>query len=157
LTLQLSRDDLRLSVTNSGTASASQIKLRNKEMAWKLAYDCLRRQLYPSLPYRNIRSIDKTWLKLTFAAFCQQLAIRDGLFIGDGVDWQQLEQQGWQRQHDVMRLNLVRFAFRRAIELWLVSDMVTCLERLGYVVSVTEFCSRHVTPRNILISVKNGK
>jgi len=156
LTLQLSRDDLRLSVTNSGTASAAQVKLRNQEMAWKLAYDCLRRQRSPKLPYSNIRPIDKTWLKLTFATFCQQLARRDGVVINHGMDWQQLEQQGCQRYHEVMRLNLVRFAFRRALELWLVLDMATELQQLGYTVNVTEFCDRHITPRNILLSVNAG-
>lgn len=154
LSLRLSRDDLRLAVTNSDTASRAQLALRNKEMAWKLGYDVLRHQLQPDIPYRNIKSINKQWLKFSFESFCEQLAMRDELPIPEGLDWPTLEQQGWQRQHDVMRLNLLRFAFRRAIEVWLVLDMVTFLQARGYIVYVTEFCEKHITPRNILISAR---
>lgn len=154
LRLRLSRDDLRLAVTNSDTAPASQLKLRNQEMAWKLAYDCLRRQLQPDGGYQNIRPIPKAWLRQGFENFCLKLAQRQGLSLPKDIDWISLQAQGWQRQHEVMRLDLPRFAFRRAIEVWLVLDMATYLEQQGYQVQVNEYCTRSVTPRNILISAR---
>ena len=155
LQLQLSRDDLRLSVTNSDTAPAAQLRLRDQEMAWKLGYECLRQGLQPDVPYQNIKPINKAWLKLTFAQFCAQLAAREGLDLSDKIDWAALEQQGWQRQCEVMRLNLLRFVFRRALEVWLVLDMASWLQQQGYTVTVQEFCTRAVTPRNIVISVRD--
>ncbi|MFO7603971.1 MAG: methyltransferase [Gammaproteobacteria bacterium] len=152
LCLRMQRDDLRLAVTNSDTAAATQIRSRQREMAWKLGFEALRRQQQPATPYRSIRPINKSWLKGDFAGFCQQLAMRESLALPRQVDWSSLEQQGWQRQHDVVRLDLLRFAFRRPLEVWLVLDMAVFLEQQGYTVSVREFCPQGVTPRNLLIS-----
>jgi hypothetical protein len=41
--------------------------------------------------------------------------------------------------------------FRRAIEVWLVLDRALYLQQQGYHVSVTTFCEKQLTPRNILI------
>ena len=154
LSLQLSRDDRRLSVTNSGTAAPAQVTLRNREMAWKLGFDLLRREFQSDGEYKNISPVDKSWLKLSFKHFVDQLAMREGVNISREVDWDVLEVEAWQRQADVMRLNLLRFAFRRAIEIWLVFDIATYLEGKGYIVSVSEFCPASITPRNILISAR---
>ena len=154
LGLQLGRDDLRLSVTNSDTASVSRIKQRDQEMVWKLAFDSLRRQLQTNTPYQNIQPIPKAWLQLPFGRFCVTLAQREGVQLPDDVDWAHIESEGWRRQHEVMRLNLPRFAFRRAIEIWLVLDMAVHLQQIGYRVSVRRFCEPALTPRNLLVSVR---
>jgi hypothetical protein len=70
------------------------------------------------------------------------------------VAWHEAEQAGWRRQRETMRLSLVRNAFRRAIELWLVLDLSCLLEANGYAVRIGTFCAREVTPRNILISAR---
>ncbi|MDH5546420.1 MAG: SAM-dependent methyltransferase [Gammaproteobacteria bacterium] len=152
LALKLSRDDMRLAVTGSETAPHAQLVLRDKEMAWKLGYEMLRRQQYPDVAFQNIRPIDKPWLKLSFEAFCEKLAQREGDELAGDTDWQAIEKLAWQRQGEVMRLSLLRQLFRRAIELWMVFDMATFLESKGYKVNVSEFCTSEITPRNILVS-----
>jgi hypothetical protein len=123
-------------------------------MAWKLGFDALRRTRSAEDRYRPIRPIDKQWLNLDFVGFCRALAEREGLEIEQGVAWQEYEALGWQRQGEIMRLSLVRHAFRRAVELWLVLDLACYLEANGYRVSLGTFCERELTPRNILISAR---
>jgi hypothetical protein len=104
--------------------------------------------------YLPLKPIPKGWLALDFSGFCQALAAREGQALPSGVDWQHYEAAGWQRQREVMRLSLVRAAFRRALELWLVLDMANAIERHGYRVRLGTFCERELTPRNILISAR---
>ena len=51
----------------------------------------------------------------------------------------------------VERLELVRRAFQRPLELWLASDLALYLEESGYDVEMTALCERKITPRNIAI------
>lgn len=153
-TLQLSGDDLRLAVTETVTSAAREVRKRDQEMAWKLGFDRLRRDRSGDESYHPIKPIDKQWLNLDFAGFCQQLAQREGVAIDDEVDWPYYEQQGWRQQHDVMRLNLVRQPFRRPLELWLVLDMANYLIEQGYSVTLGTFCERRITPRNLLLSAR---
>ena len=55
-----------------------------------------------------------------------------------------------------MRLSLLRAAFRRALEMWLVLDMANFITENGYQVALSTFCERELTPRNILISARLG-
>ena len=153
-TLQLSVDDLRLAVTETVTSAAREVRKRDQEMAWKLGFDRLRRDCSGDEHYYPIKPIDKQWLNLDFAQFCQRLAQREGVVIADETDWFYYEQQGWRQQHDVMRLNLVRQAFRRPLELWLVQDMACYLNEQGYSVILGAFCERRITPRNLLLSAR---
>ncbi len=156
LQLSLSRDDLRLAVTETVTAAGREVARRDQEMAWKLGYQQLCRELSASDEYRAMKPIDKAWLKLGFEGFCQQLAAREGQALNDDIDWSAYEAQGWQRQREVMRLSLVRAAFRRGLEMWLVLDMVNYITAHGYEVDFSTFCGRELTPRNILISARRG-
>ena len=148
------RDDLRLAVTETVTAIAREVRLRDREMAWKLGFDLLRRDAGEEEGYRAIRPIDKAWLKRDFAGFCRILAKREGASLAGELDWEAAEAAGWQRQRETMRLSLVRHAFRRAIELWLVLDLAHLLDTNGYAVHLGTFCARELTPRNILISAR---
>ncbi len=152
--LQLSRDELRVAVTETVTAVGREVRLRDREMAWKLGFDWLRRELDADDRYRPIKPIDKSWLKQDFAGFCRLLAEREGLHLPPAPDWPAAEAAGWRRQRETMRLSLPRHAFRRAIELWLVLDLATFIESHGYRVKVGSFCARGLTPRNILISAR---
>ncbi len=152
--LRLERDDLRLAVTETVTAVGREVRLRDREMAWKLGFELLRRRLHPDNGYRPMKPIDKAWLKQGFDGFCRALSEREGETLPSTVDWQAAEAAGWQRQRDTMRLSLPRHAFRRAIELWLVLDLATFLEKHGYEIQVGSFCDRALTPRNILISAR---
>jgi len=152
--LQLCHDDLRLAVTETVTSSAREVRLRDQEMAWKLGFDALRRAVTGIDRYEPIRPIDKAWLKFDFAGFCRALAARDGVELPETIDWDLFEVRGRQRQHDSQRLTQVRHAFRRPLELWLVLDMAVYLEAHGYDVTLSTFCARSTTPRNILISAR---
>lgn len=153
-TLQLTPDELRLAVTETVTSSAREVRKRDREMAWKLGFDQLRRDRSGDDGYHPIRPIDKQWLNLDFAGFCQQLAQREGVAMGEAVEWSHYERHGWQRQHEVMRLSLVRNALRRPLELWLVFDMASYLTDHGYAVALGSFCDRRITPRNLLLSAR---
>lgn len=152
--LKLRRDDLRLAVTETVTAPGREVRLRDREMAWKLGFDLLRRRIGEDKEYRPIKPIDKAWLKQDFAGFCRALAEREGIVLPDTVEWQAAEASGWQRQRDTMRLSLPRHAFRRAIEMWLVLDLANGLCDNGYAVQIGTFCARELTPRNILITAR---
>lgn len=152
--LQLSRDDVRLAVTNSDTATTAQLKQRDKEMVWKLGYIAMCEFLQSDSAYKNLQPIPKPWFKLDYSEFLQQLAQREGVELPQSVASKYWLQQGWQRQREVMRLNLVRMAFRRAIELWLVLDMAVYLQQQGYAVVLQQFCTKAISPRNILISAR---
>jgi len=153
--LKLNRDDMRLAVTETVTAVGREVRRRDQEMAWKLGFDQLRRDVSGSDEYQPVKPIDKRWLNLDFAGFCLALAERDDVPLPDEIDWKHYEAVGWQRQCETMRLSLVRHAFRRAIELWLVLDLVNYLVSHGYEVRVGTFCERGVTPRNILVSARS--
>jgi hypothetical protein len=152
--LQLSRDDLRLAVTETVTAVGREVRQRDREMAWKLGFDLLRRQLGGEEGYRPIKPIEKAWLKRDFAGFCRVLGEREGVSMRQEIEWKAAEAAGWQRQRETMRLSLLRHAFRRALELWLVLDLANFLDDNGYAVTIGTFCTREVTPRNILISAR---
>ena len=154
LHLQLSRDDLRLAVTETVTAAGREVLRRDREMAWKLGYEMVRRQCCGETAYLPIKPIDKGWLNLDFAGFCQRLAEREGRELPEAILWQEYEEFGWRRQREVMRLSLVRAAFRRALEMWLVLDMAAFIEAAGYAVTLGIFCERGLTPRNILLSAR---
>ena len=49
------------------------------------------------------------------------------------------------------RLELVRTAFQRPLELWLICDLALYLEEQGYNVELRKLCARTVTPRNMAI------
>lgn len=152
--LRLERDDLRLAVTETVTCARREVRLRDREMAWKLGFELVRRAAGDTEGYRPLRPVDKRWLALDFPGFCRSLARREGLHLGAAPAWHRLEAAAWRRHAEVMRLGLVRQGFRRALELWLVHDLAAGLQRSGYCVEVSELCPPSVTPRNCLISAR---
>ncbi|MBS1198169.1 MAG: hypothetical protein H6R18_1954 [Proteobacteria bacterium] len=151
--LQLTRDDVRLAVTETVTASRQQALQRDRDMAWKLGFDCWRRQ-QGAETYASFKPVPPAWLRNDFAYFCRQMALRAGLELAAETDFANLEAQGWQRQREVMQLSIVRHAFRRPLELWLALDMAVFLEEKGWQVEINEFCTRNLTPRNLMISAR---
>jgi hypothetical protein len=123
-------------------------------MAWKLGYGQLRREACGVEEYLALKPIPKGWLQLDFQGFCLQLAAREGRELPATIEWSHYEAWGWQRQREVMRLSLVRAAFRRGLEMWLVLDMANVIEQHGYAVRVGTFCERDLTPRNIFLSAR---
>lgn len=153
LRLSLSRDDTRLAVTETVTASARETRKRDRALAWKLGFDAWRRQV-SGKAYRTFKPVPESWMRAEFADFLLKMAEREGLALPSAGISDEFEAQGWQRRHDLMRLSIVRHAFRRAIEVWLVLDLAVYLEEAGYAVNLGSFCERHLTPRNLLISAR---
>jgi hypothetical protein len=152
--LELTRDDLRLAVTETVTAPPRETRLRERERAWKLGFDRLRRELTGEDRYISFKPTPKQWLNLGFRGFCAALATRQGLVLPAHVDWERLENEGRARLGEVKRLSLPRHVFRRPLEVWLVLDLASYLVENDYRVEVGTFCPRAVTPRNILLSAR---
>jgi len=153
LQLSLSRDDTRLAVTETVTASPRETRQRDRAMAWKLGFDAWRRQVSGEA-YRTFKPVPDIWMRAGFSEFLFKMAEREGLSLPSACVAHEFEARGWQRRHDLMRLSIVRHAFRRAIEVWLALDLAVYLEERGYAVSLGSFCDRHLTPRNLLISAR---
>jgi len=155
LQLELGRDDTRLAVTETVTAVARETRQRDRGMAWKLGFDAWRRAVTGG-DYRNFKPVAESWLRGSFADFLALMAEREGLPLPSASAAAEFEGQGWQRRHALMRLSIVRHAFRRAVEIWLALDLACHLESRGYQVALGTFCDRRLTPRNLLISARRA-
>ena len=153
LSTRLSRDDLRLAVTETVTASARLTRQRDKEMAWKLGFDGYQRAVLGDR-YKPFRSVPAPWFRTGFAEFLGLMAEREGLLLPNPQLADQFEQDGWVRQQEVFRLSIARHVFRRSLEVWLALDLAIYLENNGYTVGLGSFCERQITPRNLLISAQ---
>lgn len=58
---------------------------------------------------------------------------------------------GASRARRLARLELVRYAFQRPLEQWLLLDQCLYLEENGYAVQLRQFCEVSVSPRNLLV------
>lgn len=151
--LSLSQDELRLAVTDTVTATPRQRQRSRQAMAWKLAFQRLAQDL-TGKPYHPLKPVPVAWLAAGFEAWCRRLAAREALPLPHALDWSALEAQGYALAGRVRRLELIRLAFRRALEVWLTADLALSLERRGYRVALLTFCPESVTPRNILLSAR---
>jgi hypothetical protein len=77
LRTELSRDDTRLAVTETVTASPRLARQRDREMAWKLAFAEWQRQTLGA--YRNFRPVPAAWFRAAFPEFLAAMAARAGL------------------------------------------------------------------------------
>lgn len=149
--LQLSRDDLGLPLSETVTAGARVRRQRNQSMAWRLAFDLLQRQLRGIDEYLPTPSLPSDWFSKPFASFCHDLAeLREVPAPGE-QDWHALEARGWQRLAEVRNLELLRNLFRRPLELWLLLDRALYLQEQGYHVKLGTFCDYQLSPRNLLL------
>lgn len=149
--LQLSIDDLGLPLSETVTAGARVRRQRDQSMARRLAFDLLQRQLRGVDEYLPTPSLPPAWLDKPFADYCQDLAALKQLPTPAAQNWQQLEQQGWQRLAEVRNLELLRGLFRRPLELWLLLDRALFLQEQGYTVRLGTFCTTEQSPRNLLL------
>lgn len=148
--LHLSKTDLRIPLQETVTGGERVKRHRELEMTYRLGFDCLLQDASNQQGYTSIPSIKKSQLSQGFASFCQWAKEQRNLDVTlEDLDyWQQRAQQ---RFIQMERLSLVQQAFRRPLEMWLVCDKALRLEQAGYDVSLSTFCPRDITPRNILI------
>jgi hypothetical protein len=149
-TLILDTATLRLAVTETVTAPRHDRRRLARDQAWKLGFIALR-QTIAGAPGRSFRPVPPAWLNGGFEDFCRRLAEREDLRLPPAVDWAEWAAVGERRRDEVRRLELVRHAFRRALEVWLALDLVLGFETRGFTARLGTFCERALTPRNLLI------
>jgi hypothetical protein len=153
--LELTRDDLRTAVRQTRTARSGETLARRTLQAWHLGFRAILEQLglnsditLPSLPH--------SWSKRSFSEFCLELVERKQLRTSLPSQFAEFESTGWQRLQRAERVDLVRMAFRRAIELRCVLDNVLFLEEHGYQCALSVFCAPQLSPRNLLIQARKS-
>lgn len=149
--LNLSRHDLQLPLQHSVIANDKATELRHKEVAWRLGFDSLQREVSGHDHYLPIPSVKQSQLNGDFKAFCLWAAAQKGVSLP--VNWpvEHYLALGYRRQRLTRRIDLVAHLFRDVLEQWLLLDRVCFLEDAGYQVKLTTFCDKQITPRNYLI------
>lgn len=161
-----SREQLRLAMQETVTANGHARRLRDRKSAWRLGFKQLVTTMLPGKD-APLPSLPDRFFHGSFADFCTHAITliggerEAGFDINsfdinnvdfNGIDFDLFETAGKQAHAGIQRVELVRHAFRRVLEVWLCLDRACWLESQGYEVSVSEFCELAVTPRNILIA-----
>jgi hypothetical protein len=154
--LVFNQSDLRIAVQETVTGGQRVIQHRMTEMSYRLGLDCLLKEVLKQPNYQPIPSIKKSQLALGFEHFCAWAAQKKQLEL-PVLDYDYWYQRGVARFWEMERLSLIQQLFLRPIELWLVLDRALFLQQKGYRVSLSEFCPRHITPRNILIHAQRSE
>ncbi|MCK0511643.1 methyltransferase [Aromatoleum buckelii] len=154
--LPLDAAALRLAVTETVTAPRHVRQRLARDQAWKLGFIALRNALEGEA-IRPFRPVPSPWLSGDFAGFCKALAQRERVHLPAAIDWTHWLASGERRRAEVRRFELVRHAFRRALETWLVMDLALGFEEAGFDVEVGTFCPRALTPRNLLVLARRRK
>ncbi|CZF79780.1 methyltransferase [Grimontia marina] len=149
--LSLSKHDLKLPLQETVTAGQTVKSKRFVEVSFRLGFDALQRNLSNSDKYLPIPNVQKSFLKEGFEAFCYWAAMRKGITLPKGLNFGHFLQIGETRFHTVEKMETVRTLFRRPLEIWLVLDRALYLTENGYHTDISTFCSRELTPRNLLI------
>ncbi len=149
--LVLNKLELHTAVMETATAGATVRRQRERLQIMRLGFDCLQRQLRASNDFLPLPSLPAHWARAEFAKFCRHCAALKHVPLPDSVDWSFYLAQGEQRFREVSALDLVRFLFRRPLELWLVLDRALLLEEQGYAVRIGTFCASAISPRNLLL------
>ena len=149
--LHLDRTQVRLAVQEMVT---SPPRIRRQVMqlkAWRLGFDELQRELRGVDEYLPTPSLPNSAVNWGAEGVLLHLAGQKGLTIPPDMDLQCYVERGEARFAKVKRLELAAHGFRRAIELWLVLDLVNFLQEGGCEVQLQQFCAREISPRNLQI------
>ncbi|MGO1190947.1 methyltransferase [Vibrio casei] len=151
--LKLNKRELRIPLQETVTGGRRVRQHRELEMTYRLGLDLLLREKMEHTEYTSLPSIKKSQLGSGFFHFCQwaQQQKELNLPIDEFCDLSIWEEKGHRRFVHMERISLVQQVFRRPLEMWLVCDKALRLQQQGYTVSLKTFCSRHVTPRNLII------
>lgn len=154
--LSLRREELRLAVQERVTATPRVQQQSRTLAAWRLGFDVLQRQVRGIDTYLPTPTRAPSVLAAGFVAFCADLAAHHHIPLPATIDYALLEQAGHNRLRRVQRLDLLRHACRRPLEIALVADRALYLAERGYQVCISPFCPRQLTPRNLLISARRA-
>ncbi len=142
---------LRLATSDEVVAPPRLRTARRRENAWRLGLDHLLREASGHDVYTPLGTLPSELLREPFEVFCRAVAELRGLDLPASWSPQAMEALAHRQALAARALGLVRGAFRRALELWVVFDRATYLEEHGLAVDVATFCARAVSPRNLLI------
>jgi Methyltransferase domain len=152
--LHLGGAQLHTAVSQTATAGATVRRQRVQLQSMRLGFDALQRDLRGCDEFLPVPSLPMSWARASFETFCRHCAGLKQLALPERVDWRAYEERGRARFRETAALDLVRFLFRRPLEIWLVLDRVLFLEEQGYRVEFGTFCPATVTPRNLLIRAR---
>lgn len=143
--------DLRLAVRETVTAPAGVRAQTQTLSQWRLGFDGLQRSVRGDDHYLQLPSCSPRLIRKGFSAFCHWAADKKQLRLPGNTDFDYWLAHGIQRHAEVRRYELLRYVFRRPLELWMVLDYAVFLEEQGYKVRLGHFCTRSLTPRNLLL------
>jgi|GEM_PF-1346701 len=153
--LQLSRADLKLAVQGQHTGGQRILRLRQREVWWRLAYQLWRSHELGDATYQPLNSIPKQWLSGEFSAFVEYAAAQQGLRNVElsSRDAEHYLQLSWPRYIDVQQLERVKHWFQPVLELWLILDRAFYMAEDPSVsqVQVLAFCQAALTPRRYML------
>lgn len=147
----LSKTDLKIAVQEAATGGERVRRQRYQEVTYRLGFDEWQRDAFQSDQYLPLPAIQKSQLNDGFEAFCHWGAAQKGLPVSSDTDFSPYLARGEARFVILEQINVVKSAFRRALELWLALDRVLYLEQHNYHVDLVQFCAPSLTPRNLLI------
>ena len=148
--LNLSNEDLRTAVRQTLTARAGETIARRQLQARYFALRVILNEQGLAADI-SLPSTAQHLSKATFTDWMQAVLALKPLAIHIPSNSDHYEALGWQYLHKAERVELVRMAFRRAIELHCVLDSVLFLQEHHYHCTLSEFCPTALTPRNLLI------
>jgi hypothetical protein len=148
--MPLDRLTLQSAVTATATAPATVRRQRERLQSMRLGFDALQRDVRGVDEFLPVPSLPMSWARAGFADFCGHCARLKGIRL-PATNWQYYERLGEEWFWKVSALDLVRFLFRRPLEVWLVLDRALFLREQDYAVRVGTFCSTSLTPRNLMI------
>lgn len=151
--LVLGREDLRLAVLESVTSAPRervQARARQQGLLALLGWAQASGQ-----PLASVAGLD--WRRdEDVPANLRRLAQAAHLPLPDADEAMHLWTMAAGRAREVRAFELLRHAIRRPLEALLVIDMALGLEAQGYAVSLTAFCPRALTPRNLLLMARRS-
>ncbi|MBN2344434.1 MAG: methyltransferase [Deltaproteobacteria bacterium] len=147
----LTRHQLRLPALDEVTVSDDRRRFRKREMAFRQGTDLLLRDSTGKDEYTPLGRIPPYVIRAPFEQFARFSAAKIKLPLPVNVNWRAAEAAGYERQHLVSALSLSRQLFRRSLETWLFLDRIAFLEERGFHVTAGIFCSREITPRNLML------
>lgn len=149
--LELTRERLKLATTEQVRPSRSVLRTRHRWMTWRLGFDLLLRQASGIDQYTALPHFPATQSQLDFPDFCQKLAERFEKTLPVKWDADSILREAEDKARQRRGLALLRWLFRRPLELWLCLDRALFLKEAGYSVQLGQFCEREVSPRNLMI------
>ena len=152
--VQLDAHALRLAAADLATAPAGVRARRGRELVLRQAFDLFQREPFQRDRYLPCPSMPAAIIDGGFEAFAAEAAAHHGLALPTQLDGDRWMAAGAERAARVRRRNLLRLAFGRVLELRIVLDRALWLAERGFAVSLTTFCERAVTPRNLLLTAR---